>query len=474
MPNSTGLFQHLSHGDSEWVLAHSEERLVEPGDELLREGDPVEAIYFVKEGLLSTHVASTQAELAHMGSGEIIGEMSFLERRDSSVTVSAAERTLVLELQREVLLEKLESDPAFASRIFRAVALDLSRRLRETLNRSEAELLSASDAWHDIASALEQFKSLLHQADRSALKSGEVPADLADQVRVRFRGLRELMTGAIAEGAGGHPRISEELGVLVQRELLPYLLLTRWGERAYAKPRGYPGDYLTIKMIYDNEAGGTGRLGPLLDRCLLDEPAAQAVRNRRGLMAAVIGRALDEAEGSSPLRVASLACGPAEEVFDVFSSLPDKRRLRATLIDFDLQALASVADRAQRLGVRGQIELRDENLIYVALGRRQPELKPQDLVYSVGLIDYFSDSLATQLLDVIYDLLRPGGRVVLGNFHPRNPTRMLMDHVLDWKLNYRTEQDLDRLFAASKFGRAPMSYEAEPLGVNLFAVCTRA
>src|SRR6476619_3847369 len=142
MPNSTGLFQNLSHSDSEWVLAHSQERLMQAGDSLLREGEPVEAIYFVKEGLLSTHVSSTPTELAHLGSGEIIGEMSFLERQKSSVTVSAAEQSLVLELQREVLMEKLDRDPAFAARIFRAVALDLSRRLRATLNRSEAALLT--------------------------------------------------------------------------------------------------------------------------------------------------------------------------------------------------------------------------------------------------------------------------------------------------------------------------------------------
>jgi SAM-dependent methyltransferase len=311
----------------------------------------------------------------------------------------------------------------------------------------------------------------LHDADRGALKRGDVASDLVARIRNDFRDLQQLMTELLVDESGGNPRIREELGYLAQRELLPYLLLTQWGERAYSKPRGYAGDYLTIKMIYDNQEGGTGRLGPVLDRCLLDEAAAQAVRNRRGLMASMIRRVLDESEG--PVRVASLACGPAEELFDVFLDLPDKKRLRATLVDFDLQALAYVSDRSQRLGLRGQIDLRDDNLIYVALGRRQPEMKPQDLVYSVGLIDYFSDYLATQLLDVVHDLLRPGGRVVVGNFHPRNSTRALMDHVLDWKLNHRTEDDLNRLFQSSKFGRPATSFEFEATGVNLFATCMR-
>ena len=60
--------------------------------------------------------------------------------------------------------------------------------------------------------------------------------------------------------------------------------------------------------------------------------------------------------------------------------------------------------------------------------------------------DYFGDELAVTLLNWVHDRLRPGGRVILGNFHPRNPTRALMDHVLDWKLVHRDESDLNRLF----------------------------
>lgn len=67
-------------------------------------------------------------------------------------------------------------------------------------------------------------------------------------------------------------------------ELLPYLLLTRSAERVYRKPRGYAGDSLTIAWMYADEPGGAGELVTLLDRCFLNQPAARAVRNRRGLL----------------------------------------------------------------------------------------------------------------------------------------------------------------------------------------------
>jgi len=70
-------------------------------------------------------------------------------------------------------------------------------------------------------------------------------------------------------------------------------------------------------------------------------------------------------------------------------------------------------------------------------------------------------------------VLRPGGKVILGNFHPSNPSRALMDHVLDWRLIHRSEADMDTLFLASRFGRAATRCRLEPAGVNLFAECVK-
>ena len=105
----------------------------------------------------------------------------------------------------------------------------------------------------------------------------------------------------------------EAIGRRVQRVVLPYLLLTETSERLYAKPRGYAGDSVSIEGIYANQAAGRGRLGPLLDACFLAEPAAQAVRNRRGLLAEEI-RAVLARTPERPVQITTMACGPAREV----------------------------------------------------------------------------------------------------------------------------------------------------------------
>ncbi len=114
-----------------------------------------------------------------------------------------------------------------------------------------------------------------------------------------------------------------------------------------------------------------------------------------------------------------------------------------------------------------------ENLILLATGRRKTSLPPQNLIYSIGLIDYFQDKLVIHLLNWIYDTLAPGGKAILGNFDPRCPNRVFMDYVLEWRLIYRTPDDMRRLFAESKFGDRPVDIGYEQEGVNLFASCRK-
>ena len=39
----------------------------------------------------------------------------------------------------------------------------------------------------------------------------------------------------------------------------------------------------------------------------------------------------------------------------------------------------------------------------------------------------------------------PGGRLLIGNFHEKNPTRIYMDYILDWDLFYRNEESFLRI-----------------------------
>ena len=63
--------------------------------------------------------------------------------------------------------------------------------------------------------------------------------------------------------------------------------------------------------------------------------------------------------------------------------------------------------------------------------------------------------------------LKPGGKLIIGNFSKDNPSAPFMELCLDWNLIYRSKEDLERMFHG--FG-SKVTVEKEPLGVNLFVV----
>lgn len=325
-----------------------------------------------------------------------------------------------------------------------------------------------------LTESLHSFKALVVQADQQAIQhQGEIAQPLIDQVRASFRAIGLLMNEALGEASWLTRESKNQLGQELRCELVPYLLLTRSGERSYSKPSGYAGDFLTIAGFYENQPTGIGRVGSLLDRCFLDSPGVVAVQNRRSLLVEEILRAIAAKPAGHPVYVTSLACGPAAEIFDVFARLEDPTRLHVTLIDMDEQALAYVAAQVTERGLHQQIHCHRGNLIHLAAGRQKLELPAQDLVYSIGLIDYLNDNLVLKLTNWIHALLGPGGRVVLGSFHPRNPSMAYMDHILDWRLIHRGEADMDELYQRSAFQRPCTQIRFEAQGINLFAECAK-
>ncbi|MCP4690196.1 MAG: cyclic nucleotide-binding domain-containing protein [Desulfobacterales bacterium] len=476
------LLIELNENDINWIFSEGREQQVIANTHIVDENQPLDSIFIVLEGLLGLRIASVgEAPMDALGPGEIIGEMSFLENQPAAATVYAMENSLLMALPRTKLDAKIKEDPGFAARLYRSFAIIISRRLRKNVDALTRMLHDKSkmsesvvNRWEEISRYIQTFKDMMQRADAEAINhSDEVPEELSREIEAGFRAFNVFLNQQIGSDSEDSASVKDALGLQVRREVLPYLLLTKSAERFYSKPRGYAGDYLTIEIIYQNQPEGTGRIGALLDRCFLNEPAAAAVRNRRGLLTGEILKCVRENEDRGPTRVTSLACGPAAEIFDAFGQLEDPSLLAPSLVDIDFQALAHVSDKAEKKKLKRYIHLHNSNLVYLALGRQTLDIKPQDLVYSIGLIDYFNDKFVIKLLNHVFGLLKPGGKVILGNFHPKNTSKAFMDHILDWKLIHRTEEDMNRLFSSSHFNRNCTNIVFEAEGVNMFAECRR-
>lgn len=480
MQTALGLLNELAEEDVDWIIRAGAERQVIANTMVVREDEPLAYLYIVLEGLFGVRLASLpEAEIGRLGPGEIIGEISFLERCLPSASVIAVESSLLLEIPSAVLAERLKAKPSFGAQFYRALAILNSRRMRERVTSLTTSLharLDPASLGGDTSQAffagIERFKSLLLQADSEGLKNnGQVSETTALTIEKAFLDFCRLVHQTIGHSSEVSSSIKAEMGARLQREILPFMLLTETAERFYSKPRGYAGDFLTIEMIYQNRWAGTGRIGPLLDRCFFKTPTVVAVRNRRLLLAGEIMKSIEAKEGAT--YVTSLACGPARELFDVFEQLDDSSRLQASLLDIDLQALAYVADRRDKAKLQNRLNLINANLVYLALGRQKLELSDQDLIYSMGLIDYFNDKFVIKLLNWIHGRLRRGGKAIIGNFHPNNYCKEVMDYVLEWRLIHRSEEEMHRLFRASAFARSCTRIQFESEGVNLFAECIK-
>src|SRR4051812_25204394 len=101
-PNPQAGFALLSElADSEiaWMREKGEVRYCERGALLVREGTRIDTLYVVLSGVLSITIGGADGrEIAKLGPGQIIGEMSFLEDRPASATVRSLEASEVLAL----------------------------------------------------------------------------------------------------------------------------------------------------------------------------------------------------------------------------------------------------------------------------------------------------------------------------------------------------------------------------------------
>jgi len=268
-------------------------------------------------------------------------------------------------------------------------------------------------------------------------------------------------------------KLSHSELLALQRIFNPFVMSSNFLKRCFMKPRGYAGDFKTIKDIYENAPAGSGVAGKMIDEWALGLNACQAVRYRRNKVSSDIGHMLRSLSTSTPLNVTSLAIGPAQEIFDIFNDYPEANMMISG-IDIDEQAIGYCNNTAlHSLNDPSRLRLFRDNLIKMALGRSASPLSLQDFVYSMGLIDYFKDPIVVKLIDWAFDQLKDGGTLALGNFAAENKDKPFMDHVVDWKLIHRTPAQMQELFAKSKFGQRTVHIDQDPTGIQLFAYCKK-
>ncbi len=194
----------------------------------------------------------------------------------------------------------------------------------------------------------------LHMLDQMDLDCRDEPPSVAQVIQRSIisgpgAGLREYLDEQrrLLERvvAGFSEAEHEHHGFYFRRQLWNILLRAPIMARTNVKPRGYNGDSEMMRMIYLNDYQGESTFGRILHKYSVDQSAAQAVRNRRQVVADMLHRYIEAGEvpTTEKLRVRSVACGPAFEVRDILRTAEDCARIHFSLFDQDQQALLEAA-----------------------------------------------------------------------------------------------------------------------------------
>jgi extracellular factor (EF) 3-hydroxypalmitic acid methyl ester biosynthesis protein len=261
--------------------------------------------------------------------------------------------------------------------------------------------------------------------------------------------LRSDLWGSIAiPTARAHPVMS-----LVQQ-----CPMTR---HSFSKPRGYAGDADLLDIIYRHNS-----IKPLLDNATelgsticdfaSQVSSCRSVVYRREMIA----RRIDEiAKTRNGCEVLAVACGHLREA-ELSDAIKSGSVARLVATDQDEQSLLVAQSYAMKVGncvSTARLSVKD-------FIRKRHELAYFDLIYAAGLYDYLDAKTASRLTSRLFDLLKPGGRLLLGNFLDGLWEIPYMETYMDWRLIHRTEDEIKGFASEIDPGNcASNTYYADPM-----------
>jgi SAM-dependent methyltransferase len=214
------------------------------------------------------------------------------------------------------------------------------------------------------------------------------------------------------------------------RELVHQDSFTR---RSFEKPRGYAGDADLIDFLYgEAPSKANTALGVAVGDFMREQPSAVSVRQRRRLIAQELDAVAHRVRRP---RVLSIACGHLREA-QRSAAVLEGRVGEYLALDQDRESLALVDRELKGLNVRTV----EGSVRSILAGKVR--FSDLDFVYSAGLFDYLSTRAASKLTSAMFSMLRPGGKLLVGNFGKDVPEAGYMEAFMDWWLIHRDEADL--------------------------------
>lgn len=239
---------------------------------------------------------------------------------------------------------------------------------------------------------------------------------------------------------------------------------------AYEKPRGYPGDYKLLEIIYDKKISSSN-IGYCYDNYFLENLYAAAVRNRKDKMKEILSKSFKNTRKDN-LSILNLACGSARELKNIFvdEGFEPGFNIVVSLVDRDKEALEFSQEILESSSKKISFRFFNHNILDYCKEREKyySILGQHDIIYSIGLADYLPERILKQLILFCFNLLRPKGILVIAHKDSKQYKPLAPDWWCDWSFYHRSEEDVVNMFRNCNIFN--IKVERDPSNIMFFVI----
>jgi hypothetical protein len=226
-------------------------------------------------------------------------------------------------------------------------------------------------------------------------------------------------------------------------------------------PRRYPGDFETIEYICNLEnTSQYGKIEYYIEEYALNSAMAQQHRNKVQRQSEII---LDTIlNGKDTQKILSVGCGGCRDMLKI-ARYVSGLHFELFLHDVDSEAL-ELSER--RLGgMSGNVHTVSGNFLQSM--RKIERAGPFHLLLAGGLFDYISDKHISFFLKHAFSkLLDEKSTLFFTNIKKENPYKVWQEYLADWKLIYRSEDEIRSLLYAAGVGEDQIKIEKDETGLT--------
>lgn len=321
----------------------------------------------------------------------------------------------------------------------------LLRLLNDYFPKNSAQYARIKDRFSE---DLNDYLSLLNEIEKRLNRKRRI--GVSKEERLRRMSNRIIFTGNELEKEIDSIVVKKRIRELFRQCIYKWACKSHIIKRSLDKPRGYSGDYKTIEMFYDQKTISRG-IGYYFDKYILTNKLAKADISRKDKMKELI-KSFIERTSLKEIKVVNFGCGGSKELRDLFQNyIPDKE-INIMLVDQDVEALKFSKKYLSILPSTVSVKYVHKNILELIRTYRnkinQMPFLNKNLVYSMGLVDYFGDNTLQLFVRFCLKMLAPGGQLIIAHKNADKWKSFLAPSwVCDWQFYQRNKDEVIKIIS---------------------------